>query len=99
MAKAPYAQQRDAREQNASALLRDLWYHAPLSKAALAQRNGLTKATVSAIAGDLAALNLIREVGQDKSGIGRPSRLLEINPEAHAAIRVEISTNYVAAML
>jgi predicted NBD/HSP70 family sugar kinase len=95
----PYAQQRDARQQNASALLRDLWYSPRLSKAALAQRNNLTKATVSVICNDLAALNLIREVGQDKSGVGRPGNLLELNPAARAAIGVEISTNYVEALL
>src|SRR5512135_3472051 len=99
MPKTPYAQQRDAREQNASALLRDLWYNAPLAKATLAQRNGLTKATVSAICGELAAQNLIRDVGQDKSGIGRPGNLLELNPAARGAIGIEISTNYVAGML
>jgi N-acetylglucosamine repressor len=99
MAKAPYAQQRDARQQNASALLRDLWRNAPLSRVMLAQHNGLTKATVSAICNDLAALDLIRDVGQDKTGIGRPSNLLEINPAAYATIGVEISTNYVAALL
>jgi predicted NBD/HSP70 family sugar kinase len=95
----PYAQQRDARQQNASALLRDLWYNPRLSKASLAQRNALTKATVSIICNDLAALNLIREVGQDKSGVGRPANLLELNPDARVAIGVEISTNYVEAML
>lgn len=99
MAKTPYAQQRDARQQNVSTLLRDLWYNAPLAKATLAQRNGLTKATVSAICAELDALGLIRDVGQDKSGIGRPSNLLEINESARGAIGVEISTNYVAVLL
>ncbi len=99
MAKTPYAQQHDARQQNVSALLRDLWYNAPLAKAALAHRNGLTKATVSAICSDLAALNLIRDVGQDKTGIGRPGNLLELNPAARGAVGIEISTNYVAGLL
>lgn len=99
MPKTPYHQQRDARQQNASALLRDLWHHGPLSKAMLAQRNGLTKATVSAICRDLAAMGLIREIGQDRSGIGRPGQLLELIPNARCAIGVEISTNYVAAVL
>ena len=99
MTKGPYAQQRDSRQQNASALLRDLWHNPRLSKASLAQRNNLTKATVSVICGDLAGLNLIREVGQDKSGVGRPGNLLELNAGARSAVGVEISTNYVAAIL
>ncbi len=97
--KTPYAQQRNARQQNTSALLLDLWHNAPQSRAALAQRNGLTKATVSAICDELTALNLIREVGQDRSSIGRPGNLLALNPQARGAIGLEISTNYVAVLL
>lgn len=99
MPKVPYSQQKEARQQNVSLLLRDLWRHGPLSKAMLAQRNGLTKATVSAICGDLTALGLIREAGQDRTGLGRPGDLLELNPAARCAIGVEISTNYVAVVL
>ena len=58
--KTPYAHQRSARQQNTSTLLFDLWLNAPLSRAMLAQRNNLTKATVTAICDELAALNLIR---------------------------------------
>ena len=99
MARKAYSHQKDARQKNASALLHDLWRHGPLSKAMLAQRNGLTKATVSAICGDLAALNLVRENGQDRTGLGRPGNLLEINPSARCAIGVEVSTNYSAVAL
>lgn len=99
MVKTPYSQPRDTRQQNAAVLLHDLWRHAPLSKAMLAQRNGLTKATVSAICNHLMALDLIRDVGQDRTRIGRPGNLLELNPLARCAIGVEISTNYVAAVL
>ncbi len=99
MPKKPYAQQKDARQQNVSAVLRDLWCNAPLSKAMLAQRNGLTKATVSAICSDLAALDLIHDSGQDRTGLGRPGNLLELNPAARCAIGVEISTNYSAVVL
>lgn len=99
MSKRPYSHQRDARQQNASAVLRDLWRNAPLSKAMLAQRNGLTKATVSAICSDLTALGLIRDSGQDRSGLGRPGNLLELNPLARCAVGVEISTNYSAVVL
>ena len=97
--KKPYSQQKEARQQNISLLLRDLWRHAPLSKSMLAQRNGLTKATVSSICSDLAAQGLIRNAGQDRTRLGRPGDLIELNPLARCAIGVEISTNYVAAVL
>src|SRR5512139_3066453 len=99
MRKKPYSQQKEARQQNTSVLLRDLWRNAPLSKSMLAQRNGLTKATVSAICSDLAASGLIREAGQDRTGIGRPGDLIEFNSSARCAIGVEISTNYSAVVL
>jgi DNA-binding MarR family transcriptional regulator len=84
--KTPYAHQRSARQQNTSALLFDLWLHPPLSRAMLAKRNKLTKTTVTAICDELTALNLIREVGQDRDKIGRPANLLELNPQARVAI-------------
>ncbi len=99
MNKKPYSQQKEARQQNTSLLLRDLWQHGPLSKAMLAQRNGLTKATVSSICADINAQGLICDAGQDRSGPGRPGELLELNPSARCSIGVEISTNYVAAVL
>ena len=99
MPKAPYSQQKEARRQNTSLLLRDLWRHGPLSKAMLAQRNGLTKGTVAAICADLSAMGLIREAGQDHTGLGRPGDLLELNPSARCAVGVEISTNYTAVAL
>jgi N-acetylglucosamine repressor len=99
MNKRPYAQQRKARQENAGRVLEDLWHNAPLSMAMLAERNGVTKATVSAICRDLTAHGLIRQVGQDHSGVGRPGTLLEPDPRARCAIGVEISTNYAAAVL
>src|SRR5512139_2348285 len=99
MPKAPYSQQKEARQQNTSLLLRALWRHAPLSKAMLAQRNGLTKGTVSSICKDLAAQGLICNVGQDHTGLGRPGDLIELNSLSRCAIGVEISTNYSAVVL
>ncbi len=99
MNKKPYSHQKDARQQNMSLLLRDLWRHGPLSKAMLAQRNDLTKATVSSICHDMTVQGLIRDAGQDRTGPGRPGDLIELNPTARCSIGVEISTNYAAVVL
>jgi predicted NBD/HSP70 family sugar kinase len=99
MNKKPYSQQKEARQQNMSLLLRDLWRHGPLSRARLAQRNGLTKTTVSAICREMTAQDLIRDAGQDRTGLGRPGDLIELNPSARCSIGVEISTNYASAVL
>ncbi|MGC9334778.1 MAG: ROK family protein [Anaerolineae bacterium] len=97
--RAPYSQQREARQQNTSVLLRDLWQNGPLSRAMLAERSGLTKATVSAICQDLIALGLLQRAGKDRSGPGRPGQLIELDPKARCAIGVEVSTNYSAVVL
>lgn len=97
--KLPYSQQKEARQRNTSLLLRDIWRHAPLSKSMLAERNGLTKATVSSICRDLTAQGLIGDAGQDRTGLGRPGDLIELNPSAYSSIGVEISTNYIGAKL
>jgi N-acetylglucosamine repressor len=99
MSKMPYSQQKEARQQNTSVLLRDLWRYAPLSRAVLAERNGLTKTTVSAICRDLIALGLISPAGKDRGGLGRPAQLLELDPEARCAIGAEISTDYSAVVI
>lgn len=65
----------------------------------LAQRAGLTKATVSSICRDLEAQGLICDAGQDHTGLGRPGDLIELNSLARCSIGVEISTNYIAVML
>lgn len=99
MQKKPYSQQKEARQQNTSIILRDLWRHAPLSKAMLAQRNGLTKATVSSICKNLTDLGLISYIGQDHTGMGRPGELIELSSTSRCSIGVEISTNYTAVVL
>lgn len=99
MNKNPFAQRQETRQENTSRILRDLHLSAPLSRAMLADRNDLSRATVSAICGDLKAMGLIRRVGKDVGGLGRPGILLELDPEARSVIGVEISTNYLAAVL
>ncbi|MBN1658290.1 MAG: ROK family protein [Anaerolineae bacterium] len=99
VSKTPYSQQKEARHYNTSVVLRDLWWHGPLSRAMLAERSGLTKATVTAISRELLDLGLIRRAGQDRNGPGRPGQLLELDPRAGCAIGLEISTNYAAVVL
>ncbi len=94
--KTPYAHQRNARQQNTSALLFDLWHNAPQSRAALAQRNGLTKATVSAICDELTALNLIRKWDRMVKALGRPESVAAQSPGGAVD---GIGANYVAVLL
>lgn len=71
----------------------------PLSRAALSRRANLTKATISKIVEDLEKQNLIREVGLEAAGRGRPSLLYEFNPESAVSIGAEILLDEVQAVV
>lgn len=67
------------------------------SRAGLATRTGLTKATVSSLVTELIERGLIRESGRRQAGnVGRPGRLLELDGGSVAALGLEINANYLA---
>lgn len=67
------------------------------SRAALAARTGLTKATVSSLVTELIERRLVRETGQQQVGnVGRPGRLLELDGGSVAALGLEVNANYLA---
>ena len=70
---------------------------APSSRAELAQRTGLTKATVSSLVDDLMARAIVVEGQAAAAGVGRPARPLRLNPDGPVALGVEINVDYVAA--
>jgi glucokinase-like ROK family protein len=57
-----------------------------VSRPGLAQRTGLSRATVSALADELLAVGLVEEVGLGVSTGGRPPVLLQFNPRAAYAL-------------
>ena len=70
---------------------------APSSRAELAQRTGLTKATVSSLVDDLIARAVVVEGPPATVGVGRPARPVRLNPDGPVALGVEINVDYVAA--
>jgi predicted NBD/HSP70 family sugar kinase len=70
---------------------------APSSRAELAQRTGLTKATVSSLVDDLIARSMVVEGQPATVGVGRPARPIRLNPDGPVALGVEINVDYVAA--
>src|SRR6266446_4495840 len=87
------------RESNLSAVLRRLHSEAPLSRAQLATVIGLNKSTVSSLVEELLERRLIREIGLNSAGAGRPATLLEINPQAGAIIGIEFGVDFVLVTL
>ncbi|MDI2029605.1 ROK family transcriptional regulator [Saccharopolyspora sp. TS4A08] len=69
-----------------------------VSRADIATRSGLTKATVSSLATELIDRGLIRETGLRRDGaVGRPGRALELDGGGITALGLEINSQYLAA--
>ncbi|HEX2902435.1 MAG TPA: ROK family protein [Jatrophihabitans sp.] len=71
----------------------------PGSRAALAQRTGLTKATVSSLVDALLAQRILVEGEPPASRVGRPARPVSLNPAGPPALGLEINVDYLAACL
>lgn len=89
----------DIRRLNAGNVLRELRLEGGLSKAKLANRTGLTRATISNITAVLKRSGIIRETSWSKGASGRPGRVLEIDAAFGCAIGVEIDIGAVTAIL
>jgi len=93
------ARQRSLRDRNL-ALLMALIVEAetPLSRAALAARTGLTRATASSLADSLLTLGLIEEVGPPPAaGAGRPATGLVPAAVGPAGLGLEVNVDYLEA--
>ncbi|WP_438388636.1 ROK family protein [Actinopolyspora saharensis] len=85
------------RRGNLARVLGEIRSPGTLSRAALATRIGLTKATVSNLVNELLERRLVRETGWRQTGnVGRPGRLLELDGSAAAALGLEVNANYLA---
>lgn len=88
------------RRRNAAALLRTLRYDGPASRAELAQRTGLAKATVGTIAGGLEEAGVLRSLDQVRSGErGRPGQRLTLAGGRPVGVGFEVNVEYVAAVV
>lgn len=67
------------------------------SRAQLAQRTGLTKATVSSLVDHLISRGVLVEGQPATAGIGRPARPVNLNPQGPMALGVEINVDYLTA--
>lgn len=88
----------DVRATNLAVVLRFLRVHAPCSRADIAARTGLNKATVSSLVTDLIDRRLVREVGMTENRIGRPATMLVLDGSPYAAIGLEVGADHLAAV-
>ncbi|MBM4761194.1 ROK family protein [Bacillus sp. B15-48] len=87
------------KQKNKETVLTAITTHAPISRADIAQRVGLNKATVSSLVNELIEEELIYESGPGESSGGRRPVMLLFNHQAGYSIGIDIGVNYVLGVL
>lgn len=71
----------------------------PISRVELAERTGLTQATISTIVRALLTEGIISESGRVESTGGKPRMLLELNPASRMGLGVHIGQDYITYVI
>lgn len=90
------------RRQNAALVLRSLRQLGPATRAELAQRTALAKATVGVIVAGLEAAGAVVESDSAESrngGRGRPGRPVALRGDRYVGLGLELNVDYVAAVV
>jgi len=91
------ADQTTVRRANLGIVLQQIAAGESRSRARVAAETGLTRGTVSSLVGELIALDLLRETGEDEHAgrVGRPAQTLELGDRL-VAIGLEVNVDYLA---
>ncbi|WP_199033788.1 ROK family transcriptional regulator [Glycomyces salinus] len=84
----------DVRANNLGYVLRQVRSEGRCSRADLAAKTGLNKATVSSLVAELIERRVLRESGSVIGNIGRPAVLLSVDTGYYASLGVEINVDY-----
>ncbi|MBM7553456.1 ROK family transcriptional regulator [Thalassobacillus pellis] len=84
---------------NKSIVLRMIRNHAPISRAAISQKAGLNRGTVSSLVSELLDDKLISESGMGESRGGRKPVILLFNHRAGYSIGIDLGVNYMLGIL
>ncbi|MHA6762866.1 ROK family transcriptional regulator [Streptacidiphilus sp. PAMC 29251] len=91
------ASQQGMRRQNLALVLGAIAEHAPLSRADVSVRTGLTRAAVSSLVVELHAAGLVVELGPAPSGrVGRPGNALVLSSTGPAGLGLEVGVEHLA---
>ncbi len=85
------------RDINTHLVLETILNEGPVSRASVAAKLGLTKATVSAIVSNLIEEKMVREIGSDSAKLGRKPILLEFCTENGHIISIDLGVNTIVA--
>jgi glucokinase-like ROK family protein len=91
--------QESLRQLNLSTVLTHLRQNAPISRAALAEMTGLNRATITRLVRELIEHGFVRETGIQSVRAGRPSILLQLDPDAGCIIGAEIEVKFGSVIL
>lgn len=93
------ADQAGLRRGNLALLVRTLREHGALSRAQLAVRSGLSKATVSSLVTDLETRGLVHDAGVSAGGQGRPGQLVDLRPDSVCGIGLDAHVGHVGVLV
>ncbi|MGH3466343.1 MAG: ROK family transcriptional regulator, partial [Thermocrispum sp.] len=93
------ADQAGVRRANLALLVRLLREHGALSRAQLAVRSGLSKATVSSLVTDLERRGLVDTAGVVAGGQGRPGRPVRLRSAGACGIGLEVHVGHVGVLV
>lgn len=79
------------RNLNTRLVIRTVLKEGPISRAALASRLGLTKATISSIVQSLLDAGLLIEIGNEQTKKGRKPILLKLNADCGHILSIDLS--------
>jgi predicted NBD/HSP70 family sugar kinase len=99
MPRHPTANRDLIRAINRSTVLNMIKNHGPLSRTAIAQRTGLSAATITAIAGELIQRGLVFEKEEGDSSGGRRPILLALNPAGGCVIGIKLAEDQITGAL
>ena len=91
--------QESLRQINLSTVLTHLRQNAPISRAALAELTGLNRATITRLVRELIEHGFVRETGFQSIRAGRPSILLQLDPDAGCIIGAEVEVKFGSIIL
>ncbi len=81
------------RDINIHLVLETIINHGPISRASIATRLGLTKATISAIVSSLIEQKLVQEIGSDDTSLGRKPILISLCEESGHVISIDLGVD------
>jgi predicted NBD/HSP70 family sugar kinase len=93
------ADQAGLRRGNLALLVRTLREHGALSRAQLAVRSGLSKATVSSLVTDLETRGLVHDAGVSAGGQGRPGQLVALRPDSVCGIGLDAHVDHIGVLV